>query len=317
MSDSGEGKELIQTRRAARWRVAVFLATGLATGGGALAPAAFAGAQDAVRDAQIGVRVKTALINDVVLGTAPIDVEVQRGVVTLRGPVPSATDAERAVALARGVEGVAGVRSELAVDASRPPPRERPERPGLPALAPRPSDAPLRLIGIGVSGTGMFPARDTLTGATSLGPMLRLRPGTGLGPTIAFSWTRARFAAGSGVSSGTGLRVRPVMAGLQYGLGGGRISAAASVVAGYAFNGLQADTGHVGAERAIAVGNGLAWRVGGSVWVDVLPRIGINVFGGYLFTRPELTLVSGDSVVTRRVTANTAIVSLGLAYWVF
>ena len=291
---------------------------GLAMGGGGpFAPAAFAGAQDAVRDAQIGVRVKTALINDVVLGTAPIDVAVQGGVVTLRGPVPSAADADRALALARGVEGVAGVRSELDVDAARPPPRDRPERPGLPALAPRPSDAPLRLIGVGVSGTGMFPARDTLTGATSLGPMLRLRPGTGLGPTIAFSWTRARFAAGSGVSSGTGLRVRPVMAGLQYGLGGGRTSAAASVVAGYAFNGLQADTGHAGAERAIAVGNSLAVRVGGSLWIDVLPRIGINVFGGYLFTRPELTLVSGGSVVTRRVTADTALVSVGVAYWVF
>ena len=302
----------------ARSRVAVILAMGLAVGGGgAPAPAAFAGAQDAVRDAQIAVAVKTALINDVVLGTAPIDVAVQGGVVTLRGPVPSAEDADRAVALARGVEGVAGVRSELVVDAARPSPRVRPERPGLPALAPRPSDAPLRLIGVGVSGAGMFPARDTLTGAAGFGPILRLRPGTGPGPTIAFSWTRARFADGSGVSSGTGLRVRPVMAGLQYGWGGGRTSAAASVVAGYAFNRLQADTGHAGAERAIAVGNSPALRVGGSLWVDVLPRIGINVFGGYLFTRPELTLASGGSVVTRRVAADTVLVSVGVAYWVF
>ena len=298
-------------------RLAGAVCLAVVLGGAFFAPGAFAGAQDPARDAQLAVRVKTALVNDVDLGTMPIDVVARDGAVTLRGAVSSAADADRAVALARGVDGVASVRSELDVVGGGPPPRERPERPGLPALAPRPSDAPLRLIGVGVSGTGMFPARDGLTGATSLGPMLRLRPGTGLGPTIAFSWTRARFATGSGVSSGTGLRVRPVMAGLQYGLGGGRTSAAASVVAGYAFNGLQADTGHAGAERAIAVGNSFAVRVGGSLWVDVLPRVGINVFGGYLFTRPELTLVSGGSVVSRRVTADTALFSVGVAYWVF
>ena len=281
-----------------------------------VAPGAFASVQDAARDAQLAVRVKTALVNDVELGTMPIDVVARDGAVTLRGAVGSAADAERAVALARGVDGVASVRSELDVVAGGPPPRERP-RTTLPALAPPPSGDPLRLIGVGVSGTAMSPPRGTLDRTLGVGAILRLGPAAGLNPTFAFSWMNTRFAAGSGVSSGTGLSVRPVMGGVEYRVGEGRVSAAASVVAGYAFNGLRIDTGDAGPERAVAVDDSWVWRVGGSVWVDVTRRFGVNVFGGYLVNRPELTLLRGESVATRRVSADTAIVSAGLAWWVF
>ena len=295
----------------------VCLAIALAAGGcGALVSPAFAGSQDPVRDAQLAVRVKTALVNDVELGTMPIDVVVRNGAVTLRGVVRSAADADRAVALARGVDGVASVRSELDVVAGGPPARERPTT-TLPALAPPPSGDPIRLIGVGVSGTVMFPAPDTLDRSIGVGALLRLRPRAGLAPVFAFSWRQTRFAAGSGVSPGTGLSVRPVMGGVEYRVGDRRVSAAASVVAGYAFNGLRFDREHAGPEWAVEVENSFVWRVGGSVWVDVTPRFGVSVFGGYLVTRPELALQSGGSVVTRRVSANTAIVSLGMAWWVF
>ncbi len=307
---------MIHTCTVAPSRIAVLLATGLALGGGALAPAAFAGAQDAARDALLAVRVKTALVNDVELGTMPIDVVARGGAVTLQGAVRSAADADRAVALARGVEGVASVRSELAVVAGDPPPRTRP-RTTLPALAPPPSGDPLRLIGVGVSGTAMSPPGGTLDRTFGLGAILRLGPSAGLNPTFAFSWMKTRFAAGSGVSPGTGLSVRPVMGGVEYRVGDGRVSAAGSVVAGYAFNGLRIDTGDAGPERAIAVENSFVWRAGGSVWVDVSRRFGVSVFGGYLVNRPELTLLRGESVVTRRLNTSTAIVSLGLAWWVF
>ncbi len=310
------GRELIHTRGVPRLRLAAFLAAGLTVAcAGALAPA-FAGAQDPVRDAQLAVRVKTALINDPVLGTMPIDVAARAGAVTLRGAVGSAADAERAVALTRGVAGVASVRSELDVVAGGPPSRERP-RTTLPALAPPRSGDPLRLIGVGVSGTAMSPPRGTLDRTLGVGAIFRLGPAAGLNPTFAFSWMKTRFAAGSGVSPGTGLSVRPVMGGVEYRVGEGRVSAAGSVVAGYAFNGLSIDTGDAGAERAVAVEDSWVWRVGGSVWVDVTRRFGVNVFGGYLFNRPELTLLRGESVTTRRVSANTAIVSAGLAWWVF
>ena len=285
-------------------------------GGALVTPEAFAGAQDAARDAQLAVRVKTALVNDVDLGTMPIDVVARDGAVTLQGAVGSAVDADRAMALARGVDGVASVRSELKVVAGGPPPRVRP-RTTLPALAPPPSDDPIRLIGIGVSGTVMLPAPDTLDRSIGVGAMLRLRPRAGLAPVFAFSWRNTRFAEGSGVSPGTGLSVRPVMGGVEYRVGDRRVSAGASLVAGYAFNGLRLDREHAGPEWAVEVGNSFVWRAGGSLWVDVTPRLGVNVFGGYLVTRPKLALLSGGSVATRRVNADTAIVSLGLAWWIF
>ena len=285
-------------------------------GGALVAPGASAGVQDAARDAQLAVLVKTALVNDVDLGTMPIDVVVRDGAVTLRGAVGSAADADRAVDLARGVDGVASVRSELEVVVGGPAPRERP-RTTLPALAPPPSDDPVRLIGVGVSGTGMFPARDALDRSVGIGAMLRLRPRAGLAPVFAFSWRNTRFSDDSGVSPGTGLSVRSVMGGVEYRVGDRRVSAGASLVAGYAFNRLRVDRGHAGPEWAVEVGNSFVWRAGGSLWVDVTPRLGVNVFGGYLVTRPELAVLSGGSVVTRGVNADTAIVSLGLAWWVF
>ncbi|MCY4508723.1 MAG: BON domain-containing protein, partial [Acidobacteria bacterium] len=106
-------------------------------GGALVAPEAFAGAQDAARDAQLAVRVKTALVNDVERGTMPIGVVGRAGAVTLRGAVGSAADAERAVALARGVDGVASARPARAVGAARPPPPGRP-RATPAALAPPP-----------------------------------------------------------------------------------------------------------------------------------------------------------------------------------
>ena len=226
------------------------------------------------------------------------------------------SDLDRAVALARGVDGVASVRSELDVVAGGPPPRERP-RTTLPALAPPPSGDPVRLIGVGVSGTAMFPARDALGRSVGIGAMLRLRPRAGLAPVFAFSWRNTRFSDVGGGAPGTGRSGRRVLGGGESRWGHRRGSAGASLVAGYAFNGLRVDRGHAGPEWAIEVGNSLVWRAGGSLWVDVTPRLGVNVFGGYLVTRPELAVLSGGSVLTRRVNADTAIVSLGLAWWIF
>jgi hypothetical protein len=62
--------------------------------------------------------VKTALLNDLKVYAARVDVETVGGVVTLSGVVPSKTREERAIELARGTEGVIDVKSYLRVDAS-------------------------------------------------------------------------------------------------------------------------------------------------------------------------------------------------------
>ena len=107
------------------------------------------------------------------------------------------------------------------------------------------------------------------------------------------------------------------MAGVEYGVARGRLSAGASVVAGYSFNGLDVDTGRVGAGRAVAVRNSLVWRPGVGVWWDVAPRVGIQAFYGRLFARPAVTFASDTEIATERLRVNAAVLSVGVAYWVF
>ena len=270
----------------------------------------------AIENAQTAVRVKTALVNDVELGTLPIDVEAAGGVVTLEGIVRTAAQIDRALDVARRVQGVARVESALVVGDPDPPVARA--TPPLPALAPRPREGPLRLIGAGASVRLNNPAGDALAQELDIGPILRLRSGNGLGPAIAFNWTNAEIdASPTGLPALARVRIRPVMAGVQYGFTRGRLGAGASVVAGYAFNNLDIDKTVAGSGRAVDVSNSFVWRPGVTLWYDVTQRIGINVFGGYLFTRPEVTFVSDTEVVTHRLRANAVVISVGMAYWIF
>ena len=270
----------------------------------------------AVENAQTAVRVKTAIVNDVELGTLPIDVQAVGGVVTLEGVVSTREQIDRALDVARGVQGVVRVQSALVIG-DPDPPVPRPVPP-LPALAPRPREGPLRLIGAGASVRLNNPAGDALANKLDIGPILRLPTGNGLAPTIAFNWTNAAIETSpTGQPALARVRIRPVMAGVQYGFARARLSAGASLVAGYAFNNLDIDETAAGRGRAVDVGNSFVWRPGASVWYDVTPRIGINLFGGYLFTRPTVTYVSDTAVETHRLRANSVVISVGLAYWIF
>jgi predicted small secreted protein len=67
-------------------------------------------------DMTISTRVKIALLNDRQLGPLRIDARTFQGVVTLTGTVPSPTDEQRAIAVARTVRGVKDVKSEMKID---------------------------------------------------------------------------------------------------------------------------------------------------------------------------------------------------------
>ena len=301
------------------------LLLGAAAGCGARAAPA---TSPAVADAQTAVRVRTALVNDAVLGPLSIDVRVRDGIVTLRGTVRLPEEVDLALAVVRNVDGVADVESQLGIgaDSSHPTglPRERAraaqvgERARRPALAPRPDGGPARVIALGAAARLTRPSEAALGAALSGGPLLRLRPRNGLGPTIAFNWMNTDVESGPAGRPGlASLRLRPVMAGMEYGIARGRFAGGASVVAGYSFNGLGIDTERVGAGRAIAVRNSLVWRPGLGAWWDVSPRIGIHAFYGYLFTRPAVTFASDTEIATKRLRVNAAVLSVGVAYWVF
>jgi hyperosmotically inducible protein len=71
---------------------------------------------DTIDDATITTRVKTAILNDPVVGGLRIDVDTFKGVVTLSGGVKSRQEEQTAIALARKVPGVVDVKSTLQVN---------------------------------------------------------------------------------------------------------------------------------------------------------------------------------------------------------
>ena len=68
-----------------------------------------------IDDATITARVKTAFINDPVVGPARIDVDTFQGVVTLSGRVKTKDEETKAIALARTIRGVTDVKSTLQI----------------------------------------------------------------------------------------------------------------------------------------------------------------------------------------------------------
>jgi osmotically-inducible protein OsmY len=84
-----------------------------------LAPLAIGGCGksvgETIDDATITTRVKTALLNDPDVGGLKIDVDTFKGVVTLSGAVKSKAEEQKAISLARRIDGVKDVKSTLQV----------------------------------------------------------------------------------------------------------------------------------------------------------------------------------------------------------
>ena len=97
-----------------RWLVALLVVVPLVAG------ACGKSLGEAVDDATITARVKTALLNDPQVGGLKIDVDTTLGVVTMSGVVKSRGEEQRAIELARQIPGVRDVKSTLQVDASQP-----------------------------------------------------------------------------------------------------------------------------------------------------------------------------------------------------
>jgi len=67
-------------------------------------------------DATITARVKTAFVNDPVVGALRIDVDTFKGIVTLSGRVKSKAEETKAIELARKMKGVVDVKSTLVIE---------------------------------------------------------------------------------------------------------------------------------------------------------------------------------------------------------
>lgn len=71
---------------------------------------------DTIDDATITTRVKTAFINDPLVGALRIDVDTFKGVVTLSGRVKTKDEEAKAIAIARTIKGVTDVKSTLQIE---------------------------------------------------------------------------------------------------------------------------------------------------------------------------------------------------------
>jgi hypothetical protein len=273
-----------------------------------------------IEDAQTAMRVKTVLVNDAAIGTRAIAVSVTRGVARLSGVVKSDEEAAHAVALARAVAGVVSVRADLQVRPGEP--QYAVERDAVPRQEPLPA-APLasdshRWLAVGVAVSPRYAADDRLQSQWSVGPLVRIGSGNGLAPAVAFNWFSADLAATGPSGAGLGhLRVKPVMAGVRYTVRRGRVSIDGSLVGGLAFNSFTLEAPQPGEPIPVSVGNSFAWRPGISGWYDATGRIALNVFAGYVVTRPRVTWLDDGRLTTRSVRGDTAVLSFGLAYKLF
>ena len=275
-----------------------------------------------LQDAQAAVRVKTALVNDSVLGVRPIEVSVSSGIARLSGTVASDAEAQRAVELARAVGGIRDVRNELVV---RPVPGAAQSTAGASAPGAAPNrdadeghelqDENPHLVAVGVAFRRADPTDRRLASALSLGPLVRLGSGRGFGLSVGFGWFGADLSHGP--SRVERVRIRPVMTGLAYTLGNNRLSASLSLVGGVAFNSLSRQYRADDPVWVLDVRNSLAWGPGVSLWLDLSRRTALNVSGRYLVTRPRLSVLDQGLVRTETLRGDTAILNAGVAYKLF
>lgn len=70
---------------------------------------------ETIDDATITTRVKTAFLNDPLVGGLRIDVDTFKRVVTLSGRVKSKEEEQKAIQIARSIQGVVDVKSTLQI----------------------------------------------------------------------------------------------------------------------------------------------------------------------------------------------------------
>lgn len=289
----------------------------------------------ALEDAQLGVRVKTALVNDPQLGPRVIEVRVMQGVASLAGLVASEDEVTRALELTRAVPGIIDVQSRLVIGEPVTP------RPQADAAAGRTTPVPWpgttmtartsaaadgidsrgagerRLLAVGLALGGRRPVDTNLSSRVVVSPMTRIGRARGLGPDVGFTWFDAEVSDVTGAGLGR-LHVRPVMGGIGYTFTDQvHWALTFSLVGGIAFNSVDIEESGVRDGQVVDVDNSLAYRPGASLWYDVNRRLALNVFGGYVVTRPQTTFLERGAFTRRSIRADTAVFSVGLAWKLF
>jgi len=277
--------------------------------GGACAAAIDAGA---IADAQTVARVKTALVNDPVLGERALEVRVMQGIAEISGRVLSTDELQRAIGIVRAVPGVSGVQAgSVLVGAAPAAPAGAEPLPVDPGAELRELERNPSLLTLGAALSTSRPASDDLSPRWTIGLLIRVGSGVGLGPVVGFNWFRAGVEPGGD----SRVRVRPLMGGIGYTVQRGETSIGTSIAAGYAFNSVSRPRGD--GRTAVAVDNSWVLRPGVSVWHDLGRRLALNVSFNYVLTELGVTFLEDGRLIKRDISGNTAVIQAGLAYKFF
>lgn len=180
-------------------------------------------------------------------------------------------------------------------------------------------------VSIGLLGGLVVPTEDDAQTEFSIGPLFRFGENDeGWGPAIGLGWYSSVLEGTLGAATGEYARitVRPIMAGVSHTWHVDRWSYEAAVTAGYTFNSVDLlDAGRAvfpGATNVtVEISNAIAVRPRVRAWYDVNDRVAWMAGTGITFTRPELTIRSGATTLTRELGGAAWQVETGIAFRVF
>jgi hypothetical protein len=183
-------------------------------------------------------------------------------------------------------------------------------------------------VAVGVSLSPKRAPDETTQGGTGIGFLWRLGHGReGWGWKYGLNWYSAdidQTIAGRHHEFGH-LRIRPIMAGYGYShiIGPAKISA--NLLGGYAFNSFSMKPTFNDLYRSMRGAASVDARVSNtfvikpevSTWIDLSPKIGLNVSAGYMRARPSVTVTSTLGEDRRRIRADMFMFKVGAVYSIF
>ncbi|MEO8259967.1 MAG: hypothetical protein ABI868_21660 [Acidobacteriota bacterium] len=181
-------------------------------------------------------------------------------------------------------------------------------------------------LALGASVTSRVASSDTAGSSASVGFEWRLghqKQAWGWQTTL-FNWfgsdVEQQTTAGRPTELGE-LRIRPMMVGYGYTMIRGRAAITADMVAGVAFNSLHVNGATAaeylrlgGANISAEATNTFAAKPEVQVWYDLNRRIGLKINGGYLITRPTVTINSTLGTDKWKVKADSFLLTFGVVY---
>jgi hypothetical protein len=174
-------------------------------------------------------------------------------------------------------------------------------------------------------GVAAYRAVDDRAG-DSIGFALIYRLGRpqGFRPTFGFNWYSTAFdgfVGGERVDLGD-LRIRPVMGGYGYWWDQGRITLAATLIGGVAFNTFDtSDQARIAYIRRldqlllrIDASHGLAARAELGLWYDLSDKVGLLGSIGYVAARPKVEIITEATRDSTRLRADAVKLQIGVVY---